>query len=440
VTSKRCQDEEPLPAFIDFNGLGNYHLHGEFKTNFSSVDTIDFTTTQDSYIRIVLNELDVADVDILLMRGDVIVGHSMNVFEQEMIAEVLPRGHYTIEFHTFAFAAHLGADEIAAMCQSITVEVAISPVALTRQRRKALPATYSMIGQVLPPAFDFSSISSVSVEFDSTKDAATRDRYNVQVRANQTGELDQLFAVQRWDFQILHNPGSSPMFQLEVSLGYDFLTGGSLFLLLDQADADGHPQCQYGDLGSGSSNATSRRPCKVGQNLVQNVNTIKTQLSSGNYSLWIFDRVGRRFRDENATQRSPDPISFYLSLKQNNLKENLMSCDAVPLPGNLNVPGLVDETGYVSFRRDVLLNLDAKMERTRFTVDGPSLFRIWSEPHRVDIDFHLYENGIEIARSTLGTLYSTSFFLLSFLFFSFWRDSIPFVCQLFVILTCRRHA
>lgn len=346
-----------MPTSIDFNGLGNYHLHGEFKTNFSSVDRIDFTLTQDSYLRVALNELEVADVDILLMRGQAIVGHSMNIFEQEMIAEVLSSGTYTIEFHTFAFASHLGDDEIAALCQSITVELAISPVALTRARRASLPPYRG--GQVVPRSFDFSPLSQgLSVTFDSNANAENRDMYNIQVRRNQTGELDQLFSVVRWDFEIQHKIGSNPMFQVEVSLGYDFLTGGSLFLLLDQADENGNPQCQYGEMtGNGTS---TRRPCKVGQNLVQNVNTLKTQLSYGNYSLWIFDRVGRRFRDQTAAQRSPDPISFYLHLNQNHYKENVMSCEAVPLPANLNVPGLIDETGYVSFRRDVLINLDAK--------------------------------------------------------------------------------
>lgn len=92
ISGQRCQDEEPLPKSLDFNGLNDYHLHGEFKTNFSSVNYINFYVPEETYFRISINELEVADVDILLMKGQVIVGHSMNVFTQEMIADLLTPG------------------------------------------------------------------------------------------------------------------------------------------------------------------------------------------------------------------------------------------------------------------------------------------------------------------------------------------------------------
>jgi hypothetical protein len=398
ASSERCQDEEPLPSTLDFNDIQDYHLHGEFKTNFSSVQSVFFSLKELSYFRISLNELNIADVDILLMQGDAIIGHSMNIFEQEMIAEVLPAGNYSIDFHTFAFASHVDEDDLINMCQTVTVEIAVSPVTLTKQRRSSLPAFRN---QLVMQSFDFSPLSQgFSVTFDSRAND-NRDAYNIQVRENRTGNYDQLFAVGRWDFEIQHKIGTNPLFQLEVSLGFDFLTGGSLFLLLDQADASGNPQCQYGDI---TSNSTESRPCKIGQSLIQNTNSIKTQLGSGNYSLWIYDRVGRRFKDQSGNERSPDPFSFYLHINQNHHKENAMSCAASPLPPQLSIPGLIDETGFLTFRKRVLLNLEETFETTSFTVETASLFRIWSEAHRIDVDFKLFEDGSEIARSTLGII------------------------------------
>jgi hypothetical protein len=52
------------------------------------------------------------------------------------------------------------------------------------------------------------------------------------------------------------------------------------------------------------------RTCRVGKTLAQNYNTIKATLTFGNYSLWIYDRLNKRFTDQTAAERSPDPFSL----------------------------------------------------------------------------------------------------------------------------------
>jgi hypothetical protein len=152
-SAERCQDEEPLPANFLLNSLGDFHMHGEFRTNFLSTNFLNFSITQQSYFRLLLDELAVADVDVYLWRvnaaGNTLVEYSVNYYEAEMIASLLgmgiyvsisamlltrlDSGDYAIEFHTYSYETQENLDYI---CQQIELEVAISPKTLTTQSTK----------------------------------------------------------------------------------------------------------------------------------------------------------------------------------------------------------------------------------------------------------------------------------------------------------------
>lgn len=88
IQGERCQDEEPLPETLTTNALGDFHLHGEFRTDFLSTVIVNFTIEKESYFRIFVDELKIADVDLWLRRRSdhSLVDYSINYYEEEMIS------------------------------------------------------------------------------------------------------------------------------------------------------------------------------------------------------------------------------------------------------------------------------------------------------------------------------------------------------------------
>lgn len=84
-----------------------------------------------------------------------------------------------------------------------------------------------------------------------------------------------------------------------------------------------------------------------------NSETIQTNLGPGDYTLWLFEYTGKSF----STLSHCKPISLHVVGSQINSEENFASCDVLPLPSSLNFPGLLDDAGYLHFRREVFLNL-----------------------------------------------------------------------------------
>lgn len=138
----------------------------------------------------------------------------------------------------------------------------------------------------------------------------------------------------------------------------------------------------------------------IGSNQGLNLHVISTILASGNYTLWFWDWTASRLPRSNSVA---DPFSFELSISQVHGDETFVSCNALSLPSDWNQPGLIDETGFMSFREDALLNLDSKRESATFRVTTPSLFRAWAEPHRIDVDLELLgETGRVLGRTYQG--------------------------------------
>jgi hypothetical protein len=132
-SSERCQDEEPLPTVFEVNKLGDFHLHGEFRTNFLTESYVNFTINSESYFRILLDEHPIADVDLYLRRlnDSRLMDYSINYFQQEMIGVVLAPGYYALEIFTYTVLKE--DDVLEHICQKIDIEVAIATTDLTNQ-------------------------------------------------------------------------------------------------------------------------------------------------------------------------------------------------------------------------------------------------------------------------------------------------------------------
>ncbi|PRP79088.1 hypothetical protein PROFUN_13150 [Planoprotostelium fungivorum] len=79
------------------------------------------------------------------------------------------------------------------------------------------------------------------------------------------------------------------------------------------------------------------------------------------------------------------------------------------IPTDLRMPGYLGRGDFVHFADEVLLPITnsgswTAITYTTFNVTKNSVFRVWAEPHDIDIDFELRENGLVIATNlNIGT-------------------------------------
>lgn len=71
--------------------------------------------------------------------------------------------------------------------------------------------------------------------------------------------------------------------------------------------------------------------------------------------------------------------------------------DNARLPGDLNAISYLGNGNVVHFADEFIVPLSGSQwttsEAIKFTVTADSFFRVWTEPHEIDIDFYLYESG-----------------------------------------------
>lgn len=123
-------------------------------------------------------------------------------------------------------------------------------------------------------------------------------------------------------------------------------------------------------------------------------------LGPGNYTLWLFDFPAKHLPNYDGCA----PVSLQFKVEQMNDDENFISCRAIRIPTDLNTPGMLDHSGYIHFREDVFLDLSTSEHVVKFKPTKKSLFRGFSEAHRVDIDLEVRDatSGTSLARTYRG--------------------------------------
>lgn len=329
-------------------------------------------------------EHDVVDMDVeLIDANSAIVDLSMSVWGEEMLASKLDPGAYKIAFTPFLVDDKVDRKN---MCESLVLEIAISPVTDTDARVAKLPA----FDQTFTPPLSSETIDSylnhgTVYTYDSTKDDDSQ-LFNVKIDPDSAVDFGPTYLA-HWNFQLTPKPGTNPLFTLEARLGYNFLTSGNLRLLLDNSGDLSRPACEAAEDDEGE--------CKRGTNMIENTYVIQTKLGPGNYTLWLYDLSDRRL-----TPIPAHPFSLQLTLRQIHGEESFLSCAEQFLPESLNSPGLIDATGFLHFRDEVLLDLSAESQSVTFSVPSAFLLRVWTDQHRVDIDIVLKKkDGVQIART-----------------------------------------
>jgi len=134
----------------------------------------------------------------------------------------------------------------------------------------------------------------------------------------------------------------------------------------------------------------------------RNHETISTPLMRGSYKLII----GTSHTGSSPTNM-PTCAEFDLTVEV--FKFSHPSLDFGTLPTNLRTPGYLGKGNFVHFAGEFLLPLNSTGAWTAlttmdFTVTTLSMFRVWAEPHEIDIDFELRENNLVVATNlNIGT-------------------------------------
>lgn len=241
-------------------------------------------------------------------------------------------------------------------------------------------ANLTCAAEEILPSIDFSALEE-GKEFHYSSEATSRvGQYNVRpVEARTRRDVRW---VQAWNFTVPAVAGRNKVWNFEATLGTHFLTGGSLGLVLVPVNENASSSFDF------NLACVVRGDCMLALHLRQNLQSIRESLLAGQYTLWLFDRVGER----NASLVSCSPLSLEISVWPTDEKETLMNCDAARLPENLTDSDLLDDQGFLMYSQDVLLDIDAFQDQTAVRVTRPSVFRAYAGPHFVDIDLLLLDD------------------------------------------------
>lgn len=91
--------------------------------------------------------------------------------------------------------------------------------------------------------------------------------------------------------------------------------------------------------------------------MIENNYVLQTKLGPGNYTLWLY-----ALPDRKLTNIPSHPFSLQFSISQIHADESFLSCPELFLPESLNTPGLIDATGFLHYRDEVLLDLSKKSQ------------------------------------------------------------------------------
>ena len=149
VSTKECRYER-LPTSFDGTGYLEYnqeiHLHSQYLVNFTTAITkIDFTLTDVSVTRFYLAPHRV-DMDIVLLNSN--TGMEVSSYDQmeDMVSGTFTKGEYSLILRKNSDA------EALLECEAVTLEVAIVPLSVQRNRVNAGTSRYCVGGYSYPTA------------------------------------------------------------------------------------------------------------------------------------------------------------------------------------------------------------------------------------------------------------------------------------------------
>ncbi|KAN0043380.1 hypothetical protein ACTA71_011032 [Dictyostelium dimigraforme] len=372
---------QALPdSFNDLNFLGfdgEFHIHETFYYNFKNFQkSITFTLTQKSAFRI-YTAPHVVDIDLWLYNKSdptKAVAHTSDMGGDENLYAELEAGDYSIKFLFFGQNKASQLD-----CTTITLEVAITPTSLIQSRNQGFVCP----NKAILPTISWTTLqNSGKLTYDSD---VNQDGTTLNINDNGSSDLYKFNASIPFTLPQLNKINK---YSVDISLGFDFLTGGSLNVLIQSAELP--PPSNLLCLKDGN--------CTIGVHLSKSHSIIKTVLLPGDYIIWIYDQTQEK---DLAIQLPCLPFSMFIDINPAQQVEDFLNCQSFFLPSSFNEPGYIDDGGFMYFDEDVYLDLSVKSVPITFNISQPSYFRTFIPDFRVDIDISLTKIGVAqpIARS-----------------------------------------
>jgi len=367
---------EPLPksfntlGYLDFNQ--EFHIHGEYLVDFTKFSqTITFNLTTKSSCRFTVAPQEV-DIDLWLYNDKGLSMHSsLAIGTEEVISADLEAGNYRFRLVYLALGSGIHISD----CPTILFEAAIVPVdRLTSRIQKYSCPTSS----VFPPVSVGDLISSTLAGSDG--EFAGTGTY-VWIPSASTQGVIWLANV---TFTIPSSTTNS-LYQLETTIGYDFITGSSLGLMIQTGD---HP-AQLTPVQCSTANG-----CWVGSNYRYNQHVLMTNLPPGNYTVWLFEVTSER-----SSHITCNPFSLSLEIVPISQDENLLTCPYLPPPSSLNTPGFLDHAGNLFFLEDILIS--TSLDIIKFQVSVSSSLRVYVTHTEFDVDIYLANSTGDVITSAI---------------------------------------
>eukprot|EP01087_Luapelamoeba_hula_P002906 TRINITY_DN1271_c0_g1_i3.p1 TRINITY_DN1271_c0_g1~~TRINITY_DN1271_c0_g1_i3.p1 ORF type:complete len:3009 (-),score=261.11 TRINITY_DN1271_c0_g1_i3:1901-10927(-) len=374
-----------------------FHFHGEFFVNFTEEKhQLYFELAEESAVRLYVAPHKTWDIDVYLFNNasSQYIDHSgLDIFTEEVIQATLPAGSYRFQFSfLFGWLYDWEAEEgDTDRCETLVMELAIVPKTRVLERTRQ----FTCESHEVLPDLDLSSISETT---GYTYNHSRIFNVNTTLEVAPGNKARNLRMVRGYNFTLPRVKGSTGLWQITAELGYDFITSGSLGLMLDLngETVETNLSCandlasHFTDGGSGAAQ------CSIGVGDRLNENILRWVVESEKlHTLWLYDVYG----ESDRTLARCMPFSFKLSLQPVTQSENPLTCDAPFLPTSLNVPGLLSQRGYLNYREHVFIDLKAMEHNIEFSLEKQSNMRVFVEEHRVDIDLRLKQGSHSIASS-----------------------------------------
>ncbi|EFA77852.1 hypothetical protein PPL_09350 [Heterostelium album PN500] len=281
----------------------------------------------------------------------------------EVIYADLPAGDYKVRLLFFSVIKAKNLD-----CPTLTIEAAITPTDTIKSRTGNLncPAKSTFPN----PQFNFDK---GTFRYDSDVDEAGT-LFNV-IDTIAPGRNNITF-FQQYPFTLPKGVISTDKWGIEITMGFHFLTGGSLGLLIQ--DAETPAPTSFACIKAGN--------CTIGVHTTKDHSTLKTVVTPGDYILYLYDQT----QEKDASIMPPcTPFSLQIDIESAHETETILNCNAQTLPDSFNAPGYIDDLGYLYYDEDVFLDLVTGSDNVSFTIKQQSYARVYIPSHRVDIDVQI---------------------------------------------------
>lgn len=185
--------------------------------------------------------------------------------------------------------------------------------------------------------------------------------------------------------------GVSGLGSITISIHHDFWISGGLGIILQ-------------DYNSAKRNTETmacldENTCTIGKHYEKNTVTASAMFAPGRYSLAIIYTMKDNEFDLMRRLSYKVPFTLHMTLESLNMQEDRFNCQAARLPHSFNLPGMIDESGFLRYKDHVLADLYATILMSNFTIQEDSVFRLVTmQPKGIDIDISLRDaNDKEVA-------------------------------------------